>query len=184
MPSRPAACMRCGSARIVGDDAVEVPVLGLLGKGAMRRLAHRRGRQHRQPVGLVPAGAAAEMGELDHHLAVVLVAGIGELGEPRHDLVAIGMQIAEGGRAVARDDRRAGGHGQRHAALGLLGMVEPVALLRHAVLGIGRLVAGRHDAVLQRQVLQLVGLEERIVGGHRLCVIPKQDYMRGARSTQ
>ncbi len=155
-----------GGGGVVGDDALDVPVLGLLGEGAVGRLAHRRGRQHGQPVGLVPAGAAAEMGELDHHLAVVLVAGVGELGEPRNDLVAIGLEVAEGGRAVARDDRRAGGHGQRHAATGLLGMVEPVALLRHAVFRIGRLVAGRHDAVLQRQVLEAVGLEQRI-GGHR-----------------
>ena len=104
------------------------------------------------------------MGELDHHLAVVLVAGVGKLPQPRHDLVAIGVQVAERGRAVARDDRRAGRHRQRHAALRLLGMVEPVALLRHAVLGIGRLVAGRHDAVLQRQMFQLVGLEKRVAG--------------------
>ena len=47
---------------------------------------------------LVPAGAAAEMGELDHHLAVMLVAVVGKLPQPRHDLVAIGVQIAEGGR--------------------------------------------------------------------------------------
>jgi hypothetical protein len=41
-----------GGVGVVGDDAGEVPVLGLLGEGAVGRLAHRRGRQHRQPVAL------------------------------------------------------------------------------------------------------------------------------------
>ena len=81
----------------------------------------------------------------------------------RHDLVAIGMQIAEGRRAVARDDRRARRHGQRDAALRLLDMVEPVALLRHAVLGIGRLVRRRHDPVLQREMLEPKWLKQRII---------------------
>lgn len=158
-----------GRGGIVGDDAVDVPVLGRLGEGAMRRLAHRRRRQHRQPVGLVPPRSAAQMRELDHHLAVVLVAGVGEIPQPWHDLVAPGVQVAEGGRAVARHDGRARRHGQRHAAARLLGVVEPVARLRHAVLGIGRLVAGRHDAVLQRQVPEPVGLKEGIAGrSHRV----------------
>ena len=160
---RPAAL---GGGSIVGDDALDVPVLRRLGKGAVRRFAHRRGREHRQPVGLVPAGAAAEMGDLDHHLAVVLVAGVGQFGKPGHDGVVIEMQVAEGRRAVARNDRRSCRHGQRHAALGLLRVIEPVALLRHAVFRIGRLVAGRHHPVLQCQVLQPVGLQKRIVAGH------------------
>ena len=155
---------------IVGDDALDVPVLGLFGKARCAGSRTGEADEHRQPVGLVPAGAAAEMRELDHHLAVMLVAGVGKLPQPRHDLVAIGLQIAECGRAVARHDRRARGHRQRHAALGLFGVIEPVALLRHAVLGIGRLVAGRHDAVLQRQVLELVRLEKRVVAHTvRLC---------------
>lgn len=72
------------------------------------------------------------MRDLDHDLAIMLVTGVGELAQPRHDLIPIGLQIAERRRAVAADDRRAGGHGQRNAALGLLGMVEAIAL-RHAV---------------------------------------------------
>ena len=67
----------------------------------MRRLAHRRRRQNRQPIGLVPAGAPAEVGDLDHHLAIVLVTGIGHVAQPGHDLVAIDLEVAEGGRAVS-----------------------------------------------------------------------------------
>ena len=36
------------------------------------------GGEHRQPVGLVPVGAAAEMGELDHHRRTVVVAVVGQ----------------------------------------------------------------------------------------------------------
>ena len=112
--------MRCAALGIVGDDALDVPVLDLFGKGAVGRLAHRRGDEHRQPVALVPAGAAAEMGELDHHGAAVLVTVVGELLQPGHDLVVVGVQIAEGGRRIVRHDRRARRHRQRDAALGLL----------------------------------------------------------------
>ena len=160
-----------GRARIVGDDALDVPVFHRLGEGAVRRLAHRRGRENGQPVGLVPPGAAAQMGDLDHHLAVVFVALVGEFAKPRDDLVTIGVKVAEGGGTVPADDRRACRHRQRDAALRLLGMIEPVAFLRQAVLGVSRLVAGRHQPVLQGQVLQPVGLEKRVPGErcvHRL----------------
>ena len=70
-----------GGRGIVGDDALDVPVLDAsLGKARCAGSRTGEARQHRQPVGLVPAGAAAEMGELDHHAAVVLVAVLGELG--------------------------------------------------------------------------------------------------------
>jgi hypothetical protein len=46
-------------------------------------------------------------------------------------------------------------------------MIEPIAILRHAVLGIGRLMRCRHDAVLEGEMLEPVGLEEGVVGcGH------------------
>ena len=41
------------------------------------------------------------MGDLDHHLTVMLMASIGELGQPGHDGIVVEMQVAEGGRAVA-----------------------------------------------------------------------------------
>ena len=70
--------MRCGGRGIVLDDALDVPVLHLLGEGAVRRLAHRRGGEHRQPVRLVPIGAAAKMGELDHDRGAMVVAFVGK----------------------------------------------------------------------------------------------------------
>ena len=90
-----------GGVGVVANDALDVPILGRLGKGPVRRLAHRRGRQHRQPVGLVPDGAPAEMGELDHHRRAMLVTFISEPAEPWHDLVLVGLQVAEGRRRIA-----------------------------------------------------------------------------------
>ena len=52
------------------------------------------------------------------------------------------------------------------AALGLFGVVEPVALLRHAVVGIGRLVRGRHQPVAQGEMFEGEGLQQGIRGGH------------------
>ena len=155
--------MRCGRGGIGLDDARDVPVLDLLGEGAVRGLADRRGREHRQPVAVVPVGAPAEMGDLDHHRGAVLVAVVGEPLEPGHDLVPVGVQVAEGRRAVLGDDRRARGHGQRDAALGLLDVIEPVAVLGQAVLGVGRLVRRAHDPVAERQMLELEGLQQGIV---------------------
>ena len=81
------------------------------------------------------------------HVLFVVPGALVRLFEPRgvaRDAVATQIGHPPGKRGIV---------GQRHAAFRLLGMIEPVALLRHAVLGIGRLVAGRHDAVLERQVL-------------------------------
>ena len=150
------------------DDAVDVPVLGLLGHGAMRRLPPRRRSEDRQPVVLGPARAPAEVGQLDHARRTVLVDLVAHAADPRHDGVVVGVQVAERRRAVLGDDGRAGGHRQRDAALGLLDVVQPVAVLGHALFGVGGLVGGREDPVAQRQVAKLERLEQRVVaGGHR-----------------
>ena len=156
-----------GRVGIAGHDAVEVPFLGDLGKGAMGRLAHRRGRQHRQPVGLVPVGPPPQVGQLDHHRAALGMAVLGQPLHPGDDLVLVGVQVAEGRRRIRGDDRRAGGHRHGDPALGLLQVIEPVAVARHAVLGIGRLVGGAHDPVLEDEMLQPIGLEQGIMGDHR-----------------
>ena len=150
-----------GGGGVVGHDAVDVPGLDLLGKGPVGRLADRRGGEDREPVGLVPGGAAAEVGDLDHHGGAEFMALVGKAAHPGDDLVLVGEQVAEHGRAVGGDDGGAGGHGQRHAAAGLLGVVKAVAVLGHAVLAVVRLVRGGHHAVAQRQVLELERLEQR-----------------------
>ncbi|CAB4886887.1 unannotated protein [freshwater metagenome] len=153
-----------GGGRVVGDDALNIPVLGLFGEGAMCGFASCRGRHHRQPVGLVPTGAPAEVADLDHRRTVVLVDRVGELAQPRHDGVVVGVQVAERCGAVGRHQGRPRRHGQRHATFGFLVVVEAVPLLGHAVLGVRRFVGGGHDAVAEPEVLQLVGAQQRVVG--------------------
>jgi hypothetical protein len=132
------------------------------------------------------------MGELDHHGGAMRVAVVGEALQPGDDLVLVGLEVAEGGGRVLGDDGRARGHGECDAALGALEVIEAVAVLGQAVLGIGRLVRRGHQAVLEpiwsaigaettlgvalsqlkfaRIVLELEGLEERWVW--QLPVLP------------
>ena len=123
-----------------------------------------RGRDHRQPVGLGPAGAPPQVGDLDHHRGAVLMAGVGQVAHPGHHLVLVGQDVVEDRRAVARDGGRAGGHGQGNTGFGALHMVGAVAGFGQAVFGIGRLVRAGHDAVAQPQVLELKGLQQGVVG--------------------
>ena len=133
--------------RVVGDDAVDVPVLDRLGERPMRRLADRRGGQHRQPVRLVPRGAPAEMGDLDHHRRAVRVALVRQAAQPGHDLVLVGEQVAEHRRAVrARPPPSPPSSSAPTPPLRLLDVVQAVAVLRHAVLAVVRLVRGAHHA--------------------------------------
>ena len=85
-----------------------------------------------------------------------------------HDRVVVGVEVAERRRAVLGDEGRAGRHRQRQTALRLLGVVPPVPLARHAVLGVRRLVGRRHHSVLQPEVLELERFEQRIAGHRRL----------------
>ncbi len=152
-----------GAVGVRRDDAGDVPVLHDLGEGAVRRLAHVGRRYHRQPVRLVPVGPPAEMGHLDHYRRAMGVHVVREFGEPADDLVLVEEDVAEGLRAVGGDHGGAADHGQRDAAFRLFRVVEPVALLRHAVFGIGRLMRGRHQAVAKMKVLEPVWLHQRIV---------------------
>lgn len=154
----------------IGNHPGDVPILHPLGEGAVGGLAFMAGRDHRQPVGLIPAGAAAQMGQLDHHRRAVVVAFVGQLLHPADDLILPREDVVEHRRAVARDRGRPRRHRQRHPRLGPFHVIGPVAVLRHPVLGIGRFVTGDHDAVAKRQVLQLIGLQKRIVR-HRSCLL-------------
>ena len=163
-PIEPAGLHPLGRVGVSRDHPVEVPVLHRLGEGAVGGLADMGRRDDRQPVVLAPAGAAAEMGDLDHHRRALLVDVVGELLEPGHAFVLVEKDVAERLRAVGRHHRRAADHGERDAALRLFGVVEPIALFGHAVFGIGRLVRGRHQPVAQRQAPQLERLQQWIAG--------------------
>ena len=59
-------------------DAVHVPFLGHLRESTVRGLAKRGGIDHRQPVAVVIACPAAQMGDLAHHRCAVFVHAVGE----------------------------------------------------------------------------------------------------------
>ena len=143
---------------IIGDDAGNVPIFRRFGNGAMGWLAHRTGRDDRQPISGIPRRAPPQMGELDHHLAVMFMTIRHKRGQRCHNLILVGQQVAKGGRAVGGDQRRACRHGQRHAAARLFAVVKPIPLARHSAFGIGRLMRGRHDAVFQHQMFERIGL--------------------------
>ena len=81
-----------------------IPVFGFLREGPMGRLAYWRRGENWQPVSLVPVGPATEMGYLDHHGSTIFMAVVYKTFQVWNDLVAIGMEVAEGGRAVFGDD--------------------------------------------------------------------------------
>jgi hypothetical protein len=152
-PIEPAGFHALGRVGVSGDCPLDVPVFHHFGKGAMRGFAHIGWRDHRQPVVLRPARPAAQMGDLDHHCGAVRMDVVGELAEPAHDLVLVEQDVAERLRTVGRDHRGAADHRQPDAALGLFGMIEPIAFLRHALDGISRLVRARHQPVAQHEML-------------------------------
>ena len=89
-----------GGGRIVFDHALDIPILHHLGNSAMCGFTVRACRNRRQPIPLVPVGAASQMRQLDHRRAAVFVQGIGQLADPRHDLVAIGEDIVKDRRGL------------------------------------------------------------------------------------
>jgi hypothetical protein len=107
------------------------------------------------------------MGDLAHERGAVVVDARREALKVGHDTVAREVELAEGRRAIARDRGGAAEHGHADAAPGLLLVVELVALARHGVLGVGGRVTGADDAVADRQMLDLEGLEEGVIRGHR-----------------
>ena len=170
-----------GGVGVVADDAVNVPVFHLFGEGAVRGLTLVRGRYHRQPIGLGPAGAPPQVGQLDHHGGAVFMAGVGEFAHPGHDLVFVRQDVVENRRAVARYGGRSGGHGQCNPGLGALHMVGAVLGFGHAVFGVGRLVGRDHQPVFQAQVLELKGLQQWVVGSsaHRRLHAVNQYHWSG-----
>ena len=164
-PVQPAFLAAPRPGGIALQHALDLVQLDRLGERAVLPLAHRARRQRRQPVGDVVAGAPPHMRDLAHQRAVVPMDGVGQLLEPGDDRVAGGVDLAERRRAVRSGRGRAAEHGQRQPALGLFLVVEAVALLRLAVLDIGRRVRRAHHPVLEAQTLELERLEDGI-GGH------------------
>ena len=132
---------------VVPHDPVHVPRLGGLRKGSVRRFADGGWCEHRQPVAVVIACAAAQVGDLAHHRGTMFVHVVGQLAKPRHDLVLVHVQVAERGRALRRHHRGAAHHRQSDPALGLLDVVEAVPVLGHPVLGVRRLVRSADDTI-------------------------------------
>jgi len=71
--------------------------------------------------------------ELDHHRGSVVMTLVGNLLQPRYDLIIEGVEIAEGGRRVCRYDCRSSRHGERDTTFCALNVVFTVAILRHTV---------------------------------------------------
>jgi hypothetical protein len=113
----------------IGDHPLDIPILDDLGHMTMRRLARGAGAKHRQPVSLVPAGAIAEMGQLDHHRRPLFMYIVAEFAHPAHHLVLPGEQIAESRGRVTADTGRACGHHHGNAALGPGEVIAAIAIL-------------------------------------------------------
>ena len=84
----------------VTDDPLDVPLLGFLGNGPVRRFAQRRRGEDGQPIVLAPTGAPPKMGELNHARRTVLMHLVGHSTDPRHDVVVVGMEVPERGRRI------------------------------------------------------------------------------------
>jgi hypothetical protein len=169
---------------IVADDAFDVPLLSRLRVRAVRRLAQRRRGDHRQPVVLTPPGTAAEVADLDHRRSTVFVDLVGHPPDPWDDLVGVGMQVSERRWAVRRHHRGARCHGHRQATLGLLDVVGPVPVLRHAVLGVRGFVRRADHTVLQAQPPEVERCEERVVGRHGQYHWSGRSALRRATNSQ
>ncbi len=147
---------------VVCDDSRDVPIFHRLRKAAVCRFADRRRRHQRQPVARVVGTTPSQVRDLAKHCRIVGVTGLGQVAEQRYDLRIVKLQVAEGRRRIGGDDGRSSDHGHGDAALGLLDMIEPVALGRQTVFGVVRLVTGGDESIAQRQVTQLERLEEGV----------------------
>ena len=133
----------------------------------MDQLAPARGREHRQPVGVVPALAPAAVGQLEHAGGAVLVDRRGHAPVLRHDAVVGAIDLAVVERVLDRHRGRAAELLEPDAAPRLLGLVTDVALVDVAADRIARRVAGAEKAVADGQLLDGQRLEKGVEPGHR-----------------
>src|ERR1700727_630362 len=102
------------------------------------------------------------MGELYHYGRALLMTRVGEPPQPGNNLILIGEDVVEDGWTVGRHRRRARSHSQGDAGLCTLDMIGTVQIFRHPIFWIGRFVRSDDDPVAQREVLEAVGLEQRV----------------------
>ncbi len=141
---------------------LDIKILHRLGEGVVRE-ARARGGEGGEPVLRIPAGAPAHMGELAHELGAMAMDPRGELLEKGNDgIIADGDLVPQGGRRIDGNGGGAAEHGEPDAALGLLLVIELIALLRLAVLAIGRRMARPHDPVADRQMLDRQGRQQSV----------------------
>ena len=171
-PVEPRRLHPLGGVGVMGDDARDVEILHRLGKCAMRGFADMARREDGQPVVLGPARAPAEMGDLNHHRRAERMHIVRQRLQPADDLVFVQKNVAERLRAVRRDDSRAANHRQPDAALGLLDVIGAVAVFRHPVMRVSRLMRRRHQTIADRQMFQLERLQQR-VGAHEAGSLAK-----------
>src|SRR5262245_36160357 len=79
---------------VFSNDAFDVPVLYLLGHGAVGWFADGGWREYGQPVGLVPDRTAAEMGDLDNNRTAMLMAYVSQAIHGCTELMLVDMQVA------------------------------------------------------------------------------------------
>ena len=153
-----------GSGRIGGDDAPDVMLVHLAREGAVGGFTHGRGCHDGKPVAGVPGGAPAQMRDLADDPAIMLVDALRELLEIGDDRVVAHIDLPEHRRRIGRHEGGAAEHRHADAALRLLLVIELVAELGLAVLGIGGGMRRAHHPVLERQVPDPERLEERVLG--------------------
>ena len=74
---------------VILDDSLQVPCLQGFGGGAMRTLAHARGRHDGQPVALIPSRAPSQVRNLNHDGSTQGVAPLAELLQGSDDFIAV-----------------------------------------------------------------------------------------------
>ena len=147
-----------------GDDPLDVLVLHGAGIAAVLGFAQARGADRGDPVVGMPDGAPAHVGDLADQRGAVPVDALRKRLEVGDDGIVADVDLAaEDGGRIGCDVAGTAEHRQRQAALCLFLVVELVAQVRLAVLGITRRMGGAHDAVLERQPLQAEGLQQGIV---------------------
>ena len=156
-----ATALGCRAVRL--HHACDVVLVHLLRKAAVQRLADGGGADRRQPVRGIGLTAAAQMRNLAHERRPMGVDALRELLEVWNNLVDADVELPENVRRVGRDVRGAPEHRERDPALGLLLVIELVALLRKTVdLQPGRM-ARAHNPIFQYQILDLKGLQQGVL---------------------